>query len=108
MNQLMPEQIASNPTNSSRFNTEIKRIPHPIKVPKAQDKIVLNYRFEEVIGYGIITGSVIILLHLHLLGAWGKVKRGWDVGEDKQVEIKILRKRRISRKIRDGINKIYR
>ena len=33
-------------------NTEIKRIPHPIKVPKDQDKIVLNYRFEEVIGYG--------------------------------------------------------
>ena len=33
-------------------NSEIKRIPHPSKVPKDQNKIVLNYRFEEVIGYG--------------------------------------------------------
>ena len=42
------------PSNNSLSlgNTEIKRIPHPIKVPKDQDKIVLNYRFEEVIGYG--------------------------------------------------------
>ena len=37
---------------STKTNSEIKRIPHPSKVPKDQDKIVLNYRFEEVIGYG--------------------------------------------------------
>lgn len=42
------------------------------------------------------------------LGAWGKVKKGWDISFERLVAIKIMRKRKISRKIRDGVNKIYR
>lgn len=31
---------------------EIKRIPHPKKVKKGEEKMILNYRLEEVCGYG--------------------------------------------------------
>lgn len=34
------------------ISREIKRIPHPKKVKKGEEKLVLNYRLEEVCGYG--------------------------------------------------------
>lgn len=56
------------PTNTTA-NSEIKRIPHPSKVPKGHDKIVLNYRFEEVIGYGnqIRIQDSMSLIYIYLL-----------------------------------------
>lgn len=48
----MPENInISTPHDDTGV---IKRIPHPVKVSKNQEKIVLNYRFEDVVGYGIM------------------------------------------------------
>ena len=31
----------------------VKRIPHPEKVAKGQEKFIINYRLEEVVGYGM-------------------------------------------------------
>jgi len=39
-------------TNEKTVSREIKRIPHPKKVKKGEEKLVLNYRLEEVCGYG--------------------------------------------------------
>lgn len=49
----------------------IKTIQHPEKVPKLQEKIILNYRFEEVVGYGknpAIQINLIYSIYSRLLG----------------------------------------
>lgn len=38
--------------NNANIKKEIKRIPHPKKVKKGEEKMILNYRLEEVCGYG--------------------------------------------------------
>ena len=47
-----PEIMTSTFTNEKTVSREIKRIPHPKKVKKGEEKLVLNYRLEEVCGYG--------------------------------------------------------
>ena len=44
---LLPSTISSD-----NFMKEIKRISHPKKVKKGEEKLILNYRLEEVCGYG--------------------------------------------------------
>lgn len=92
----------------------MKRIPHP---PKQLPKFILHYRLDEVVGYGKGNGAYQQLAlqcraeqyNNHLsshIGAWGKVKRGWDCESNVPVAVKILPKRRISRKIRNGLERI--
>lgn len=45
--------MSSDGINEKIISREIKRIPHPKKVKKGEEKLVLNYRLEEVCGYGI-------------------------------------------------------
>jgi hypothetical protein len=42
----------SNNNNNNNNKMEIKRIPHPKKIKKGEEKLILNYRLEEVCGYG--------------------------------------------------------
>lgn len=56
------------------FRNRIKIIPHPPKIPKDQDKMVMNYKFEEVVGYGKNNSrSKLILYTFRCLG---KSKKG--------------------------------
>ena len=87
----------------------MKRIPHPQKHKnKSEPKFILHYRLEEVVGHGKSFHLTLITKILTtIVGAWGKVKRGWDCqGSGRPVAIKILSKKRISRKIRNGLERI--
>jgi hypothetical protein len=52
----MPSAAYNNNNNDDDNNNnnkkEIKRIPHPKKIKKGEEKLILNYRLEEVCGYG--------------------------------------------------------
>ena len=41
------------------------------------------------------------------LGAWGKVKKGTDKSTSAPVAIKVIHKRRLKRKLKDGIDRVY-
>lgn len=66
--------------------------------------MLLHYRLDEAVGYGKRFFKCKICQSI--IGAWGKVKKGWDCERNQPVAIKILSKRRISRKIRDGVSRI--
>lgn len=55
--------VSCGEVNSSSLK-EIKRIPHPKKVQRGEEKLISNYRLEEVCGYG--TGTIGFLLKTFL------------------------------------------
>jgi serine/threonine protein kinase len=84
----------------------VTRIAHPPKkAGLGGGKRVLQYELGPIIGYG----------------SWGKVKLGWKCKEEEEeakagrscsrlssVAVKICRKRRLTRKLRDGVERVYR